>query len=287
MKTKLRVRSLFPVVLRALGGCAAAFPLMGLGATITVTVTNYGFSPPATTINVNDQVVWTWSVNDGLVPHTSTSDTNGLWDTGSHTQPFSSPPLTFASGGVFPYHCTFHVVIFNMKGTITVLAPPTVAITNPPNGAVFSAPASFTLAATAAAPVGTVTNVQFFQGAGSLGNTTTVPYAVPVNSLAAGDYTFSAVASDNGGRKATNAISVHVVTPVPVVLTGAQRLSASEFQFTYSANAGLNYVVLRSAALPGFTPIWTNMATNNPMTFLDTNANGAQNLYRVQLQPNP
>jgi hypothetical protein len=52
--------------------------------------------------------------------------------------------------------------------------PPTVTITNPPNGAVFDAPASFTLAAAVADPAGSVTNVQFFRAATSLGNDTAV-----------------------------------------------------------------------------------------------------------------
>jgi hypothetical protein len=199
-------------------------------------------------------------------------------------------PHTFASAGTFPYHCTLHVVIFNMKGTVTVVAPnvpPSVTVTNPPDGAVFSTPASFSLGATASDTDGTVTNVQFSQGTSSLGNATTRPYSAAVSGLGAGDYTFSAVASDNGGLKATNAITVHVVTPVPVILSGAQRLSTSSFQFNYSANVGLTYVVLRSGALPGFTPINTNKATSNPVTFLDNGAGGAMNFYRVQLQPNP
>src|SRR6266571_3387217 len=81
----------------------------------------------------------------------------------------------------------------------------------PPNGAVFSAPATFALKASATDSDGTVTNVQFLQGASSLGNVTSSPYSIAVNNLTAGDYTFSAVATDNGGLKATNVVSVHVV----------------------------------------------------------------------------
>lgn len=269
--------------------CAASMvPLAGWGATANVSIVNFAFSPPTIAINVNDQVIWTWMNNAG-VPHTTTSDTAGLWASGTNTSP-ASFTNTFTSGGVFPYHCVFHGTTLHMTGAVAVASaniPPSVAVTNPPNGAVLSAPASFSLAATAADTDGTVTNVQFFEGVGSLGNTTARPYAVAVSSLGTGDYTFSAVASDNGGLKATNAIAVHVVTAVPIVLSGPQRLSASSFQFSYSANTGLTYVVLRSGALPGFTPINTNTATNNPTTFLDTGASAPQNFYRVQLQPNP
>ncbi len=107
---------------------------------------------------------------------------------------------------------------------------------------------------------------------------TSSPYSVVVNNLGAGDYTFSAVATDNGGLRATNAIVVHVVTPVPIVLSALQRPSPTSFQFNYSANVGLRYVVQRSGALPSFTPISTNTAASNPVTFLDNGADGGREL---------
>jgi plastocyanin len=57
----------------------------------------------------------TWG-NTGQANHTTTSDT-ALWDSGtlSSSQTFSR---TFATAGVFPYHCTIHT---GMTGTITVL----------------------------------------------------------------------------------------------------------------------------------------------------------------------
>ncbi len=288
MKANARMGRGLAAMFYALGGFLAGFPVSGLGVTTNVDVINFAFSPPAITINVNDQVLWIWTNNAG-VPHTSTSDTNGLWDSGSLTSP-ASFAHTFTVAGSYPYHCTFHVVTFNMKGTITVQGAnvaPSVAVTTPANGAVLSAPASFTLGATASDPDGTITNVQFFQETVSLGNATTSPYSVAVSNLGFGDYSFSAVASDNGGLTATNGITVHVVTPVPIVLSSAQRLSPAGFQFNYSANTGLTYVIQRAAALPGFAPIKTNMATNNPMLFQDSSATAAQGFYRVQLQPNP
>ena len=180
-----------------------------------------------------------------------------------------------------------------MTGLISVASvdlPPTVSITNPPDGATFSAPASFTLAATASdADGGTVTNVQFFQGATSLGNVTTGPYSVPVNNLAAADYTFSAVASDNAGLTATNAVTIHVVTPVPIVLSAPQFLSPTDFRFNYTANTGLTYIVQRSPDLSSgnWTTLSTNMATGSPMLFDDPAVSGSPAYYRVGLLPNP
>ena len=112
----------------------------------------------------------------------------------SHPHSFTN---TFTSAGSFPFFCSVHFSAHGMTGAVNVASaavPPTVSITNPVNNATFSAPASFTLAATASSSSGTVTNVQFFEGATSLANVPTAPYSVPVNSLAAADYTFSAVA---------------------------------------------------------------------------------------------
>ena len=292
MKIKHSLKHWSLPALCGLAGWVLACPLSGQAATTTnVDVSNtlnaLGFFPPTVTINVNDQVTWNWK---GTGSH-STTDT-GVWDSGapvSGRQPFS---FTFANEGTFPYHCSnpFHISV--MTGSVIVLAvantPPTVTITNPPDGTVLSAPATIALAASASdSNGGSVTNVQFFQGTTSLTNVTSSPYSVAVNNLGAGDYTFSAVATDNGGLRRTNAIVVHVVTPVSVVLSALQRPSPTSFQFSYSANVGLRYVVLRSGDLTSFSPINTNTAASNPVTFLDNGAAGAENFYRVGRLPNP
>jgi plastocyanin len=277
-------------VLLGLAFEACWFPLSArAGITTNVSVVNFTYNPDAVTIHAGDTVNWIWN----STPHSSTSDAGDalVWDSGTAVPLNGNFPVTFPSAGSFPYHCTLHVTTFNMRGSVTVLAavdvPPTVTVTNPPNGAVLSAPATIILAAKASDSDGSVTNVQFFQGASSLGNVSSSPYSVTVNNLSAGDYAFSAAATDNGGLRATNAIAVHVVTPVPIVLSAAQRLSATAFQFNYSANPGLSYVVLRAGALPGLTPISTNAAAANPVTFLDNNATGTMSFYEVHLVPNP
>ena len=277
------------MVLYGLACGAFGFPLSALAATIDVSVTNYTYVPDAVTINVNDTILWTWKATF----HSSTEDTTPtpLWDSGVLLSIEATYSRQFTSVGTFPYHCSVHVNTHNMRGSVTVQAaanvPPTVTITNPPDGTVLSAPATIALAASASDSDGSVTNVQFFQETASLANVTSSPYSVAVNNLGAGDYTFSAVATDNGGLSATNGIVVHVVTPVPVVLSAVQRPSPTSFQFSYSANVGLQYIVQRSGDLMNFTPINTNTAASNPVTFLDNGAAGAVNFYRVGRLPNP
>ena len=54
--------------------------------------------------------------------------------------------------------------------------PPSVSLTNPANGAVFTSPANILLEATASDSNGTVTNVAFYAGATKLADDATEPY---------------------------------------------------------------------------------------------------------------
>jgi RHS repeat-associated protein len=107
--------------------------------------------------------------------------------------------------------------------TITVsdtnLAP-TVTISAPSGGANYpSAPASFTLSATASAGEvnGWVTQVQFYVN-GSLVNTDTAgPWSFGVSGLANGSYTLTAKATDQLGAETTSAPVTVTVGPVPAL----------------------------------------------------------------------
>lgn len=275
--------------------------LPGFGATTTVFVgagATLTFSPAVVNINAGDQIIWTWqgslhSTTSGTLsgtPPTATPNPNGLWDSGVNNAPHSFTN-SFPSAGNFPFYCSVHYNS-SMTGEVNVAGaalPPTVSITNPTNNTTFSAPASFTLTATASGTSGTVTNVQFFQGATSLGNIPTSPYSVPVNSLAAADYTFSAVASDSGGLTATNSVTVHVVTPVSIILSAPQFLPPGDFRFNYTANPGLTYIIQRSSSLSSgtWTTLGTNVAGGSPVPFDDPTASGNPGFYRVGRLPNP
>jgi len=275
-------KGLVRLALYGLASCGFGWlPLTVTAVTANISIVNFAFSPTSANINVNDSVKWTWAGS----PHSTTSDT-GLWESGVQGTG-ATFTHTFTSAGSFPFHCSVHPF---MTGTISVQSanvPPTVGISNPTNGSVFAAPATLILAATASDTDGSVTNVQFFQGATSLTNVANGPYSVPVRNLSAGDYALSAVATDNSGSKATNSVIIHVVTPVGIVLGSPSRVSPTIFHFHYSANPGLRYVMQRSGNLQNWTPISTNTATGDPTPFSDYAATGSLNFYRVQLLPNP
>ena len=91
-------------------------------------------------------------------------------------------------------------------------APPTVSITSPVNNAIFTPPATITINATASDADGTISAVEFYQGATLIGTDTTSPYSVTLNNVDAGSYQLSARATDNRGATTTSAL-VAVTTP--------------------------------------------------------------------------
>ena len=136
---------------------------------------------------------------------------------------------------------------------------------------------------------GSVTNVQFLVGTTVFTNETAAPFAATATGLNANSYTFTAVANNNPGLSATNTVAVSVVTPVPLVLGAPTPLSTTRFQFNYSANVGLRYIIQQCADLG--SPIWVTIATNtaasNPAVLTDPQATNNPGFYRVGRLPNP
>ncbi len=211
-----------------------------VGTTRYVKMGDYYFNPTNITINPMDTVVWT---NIAATAHDTTAN-SGLWSSPTFGSP-NTYSFRFTNSGNYPYYCAVHVVSHpEQTGTVSVASSgnivPSVAITNPANGAVFTAPASFTLAASASDSDGSVTQVQFFQATSSLGVDTTSPYSVAVSSLAAGSYIFSAVVTDNLGAKVTNTISL-TVNALPTASITSPTNNASFFGPTnITINASAN-----------------------------------------------
>jgi hypothetical protein len=129
---------------------------------------------------------------------------------------------------------TFTLVITDAAGNTTSLpltytyepanVPPSAAITSPAGGASFTAPASFTVTASATDSDGSIVRVDFFSNGVLAGTDNVAPYSVTLSGLATGSYTLTAQATDNrGGVVMSNPVSVTVGAPnaLPIVqLTG-------------------------------------------------------------------
>ncbi|TMF00472.1 MAG: hypothetical protein E6I52_13435 [Chloroflexi bacterium] len=96
----------------------AAAPAANAGAgaaqsSASVAIVNFAYQPSPLTVPVGATVTWT---NQDTDPHTATSDTAGVFDSGlmPKDKTFS---FTFSQAGTFTYKCTYHS---NMHGTIVV-----------------------------------------------------------------------------------------------------------------------------------------------------------------------
>jgi plastocyanin len=259
----------------------------GYSATYTVLVSNFAFTPATISIAQGDSLLFT---NVTTTAHTTTSGSsctaNSLWN--SPLASHAAVTISYASfsPGTYPFFCTPHCSVFGMVGSLTVTnaanQPPIVSLTSPTNGAGFLAPAGFTLSAGAGDPDGSVTNVEFFSGAVSLGQVASPPYNFPLGGLAAGNYTFAAVASDNLGVKTPSAtVSVSVFTNASFVASGWVN---GQFQFTIHAVPGQLYSADSSSNLVNWVPVNSQIAPASNFDMIDplASTNDPAKFYRVR-----
>jgi uncharacterized repeat protein (TIGR03806 family) len=83
--------------------------------------------------------------------------------------------------------------------------PPTVVLSNPVGGSTFTATATISLIATAAAPYNPLSYVSFFTNGTLAGSVSNAPYSLTIIGLTAGSYTLTATATDGSGLTGTSA----------------------------------------------------------------------------------
>lgn len=126
-------------------------------------------------------------------------------------------------------------------GTATVVIhddenpPPTVALTAPANGSIFSLPANIALTATASDANGSVAKVEFFQdGTTKLGEDSSAPYSLTWSNAPSGVYVVSARATDNLGATGDSDPIIVIVRGPPTVAITSPTNGAS-----FSASSGI------------------------------------------------
>ena len=89
-----------------------------------------------------------------------------------------------------------------------------------------------------------------------------------------------------GGISATSAVvNISVVAPVPISLT-RPIVGNGQLSFSYSANAGLSYLVQSSPDLVNWTSLVTNVASASSVGFTQTLATVPARYYQVGRLPN-
>lgn len=193
------------LVCYALAWWGFSCPHLASAAVVTnVNIVDFAFNPSSVTVNVNDQVQWTWV---GSAPHSTTSN-DGLWDSGLHTPPFTFTN-SFPTSGTFPYICSLH----RFAGSVTVqgTGPVPPAITSQPQSQTVTVGqnASFVVAATGTTPL----SYQWhFNGADIAGATTTLLTLVNVQPTNADSY--SATVTNVAGLM-NSAIAVLTLASAP------------------------------------------------------------------------
>jgi plastocyanin len=72
-----------------------------------VAIRDFAFHPDSITVPVGATVTWVNCETPPQEPHTTTSDTLGVWDS-PDLNPGDRFSRRFPAAGVFPYHCTPH-----------------------------------------------------------------------------------------------------------------------------------------------------------------------------------
>jgi|GEM_PF-919609 len=115
-------------------------------------------------------------------------------------------------------------------------ASPVASITSPANNSGFSTGSTVTINATASDSDGTVSKVEFYQGATKLGEDLSSPYSLNWASVPAGSYSLTARAIDNLGASGTSsAVNITVGNANPVTSVTAPANNA-----TFTAPATIN-----------------------------------------------
>ncbi len=129
---------------------------------------------------------------------------------------------------------------------------PEVSLTSPAPNAVYQAPTSIPLAASASDPDGSIAEVQFFSGTNLLFTDTSSPFSYSWTNAALGNHNLTALAVDNQGGIGTSATTtVSVVTAQPIlsvtptnfslfVLAG-QDVPSGSFTVANSGTGTMNY----------------------------------------------
>jgi uncharacterized repeat protein (TIGR01451 family) len=157
---------------------------------------------------------------------------------------------------------------------LSVNAPPTVAIVNPPNGAVFIAPASIPIVAEASDPDGRVTSVEFLAGTNRLAQVVTAPYSTLWTNVGPGTYTLLAKATDDDEESRLSAPVTITVVEGPTLLTGAMRFNPQSGLFEQPVRiqnpslSTLPAVRILVSNLPPRVQVWNASGTTNGLYFV-------------------
>ncbi|MGH9409363.1 MAG: Ig-like domain-containing protein, partial [Vicinamibacterales bacterium] len=160
--------------------------------------------------------------------------------------------------------------------------PPSVEITSPSAGAMFTAPADITVSANASDSDGTVSKVDFYENGTLIGTAASSPYSIAWNNVADGSYSLTAIATDDLGATTTStAVAITVGSahnnPPSVAITsppaGATFTAPANITITADASDSdgtvskvdfyENGTLIGTAASAPYSIAWNNVPSGN------------------------
>jgi len=243
---------------------ATAFSLPATAATVVVSY--YSLSPNPVSIKTGDVVYWV----DG--------DGFGYMITLGPLVVFPPDGIQFNAPGTYTYSAeTFEGGSWPGTVIVTDDAPPTVSITSPTNNSVLTAPATFNFEADASDPdVNDISDVEFYIGDTIVDDVFSPPYSTTVTNLPAGTYTLTTIAWDYSYETATNSVTITVVNPGAIQLTGPAVVGGS---FVFQASGlipGKTNVLESSSDLVTWLPLQTNVPDATSLGFTNSPAGRSQ-----------
>ena len=228
-----------------------------------VYVRSTGFSPSSVSINPGEVVYFI--VGDDNGPYCVQSTTGAwtpwyLWDYGEYFG------IQFNERGDYYYRDAFdysHTGVVHV-GTGVTNVPPSVSITSPTDGAVFTEPASFTFGASASDADNGILAIEFYVDSNLMDTSYTAPFSTVISNLAAGFYTLTAVAYDTAAGRGTASVNVTVQPAGAATITlSAPNVLDGEFHFQANGMVVGKQAVLQSASSPEPSADWVSLQTNS------------------------
>lgn len=208
---------------------------------------------------------------------TATTNPSGLSGISIKYDGSSTAPSNAGSYSVVASLTNDNYTATDASGTLIINALPTASITSPTNGALLHA-TSVTINVSAADSDGSVSKVEFFQGSVKLGQVLSAPFSFVWNNVAGGNYSLTAVATDNSGAsKVSSPVSITVNNPpnISVTASSPQDIPTAPAQFSINADASdadgtiskvdfyQGTTLLATIVTSPYSYTWSNVAAGN------------------------
>jgi beta-glucanase (GH16 family) len=180
---------------------------------------------------------------------------------------YQTPPAGERNSSASPHSYTIGDNCTGIAGT-----PPTVTITSPANNATYTEPANITITAGAADATGTISKVEFYNGATLIGTATSSPYTYNWNSVAAGNYSLTAKATDNN---TLSTISSEVKISVSLDNSTGFCATAANGDYSYKAETNNGNVTFT------FHPLTPILGSSSALIYIREGASGGYPGYNM------